>query len=88
MKASSCVIILSSIHFVLKAEKLLLRENIPIDVIPVPRSISSDCGMAIEYSCEETGRILELLNHERIDIARIFKCKEDGDFVQVASDAG
>jgi len=44
--------------------------------------------MAIEYSCEETGRILELLNHERIDIARIFKCKEDGDFVQVASDAG
>lgn len=83
MKASSCVIILFSIHFVLKAEKLLLKENIPIDVIPVPRSISSDCGMAIEYSCEQTERIQELLNYEKIDIARIYRCKEDGGFVQI-----
>ncbi len=83
MKASSCVIILFSIHFVLKAEKLLLENNISIDVIPVPRSISSDCGMAIKYSCEETEQVQDLLNRERINIARIYTCEEDGDFIQV-----
>ncbi len=77
----SCVIILFSIHFVLKAEKLLLANNIKIDVIPVPRSISSDCGMAIEFPCEEIKKVQELLLQDNIDIARIYRRQESGVFV-------
>ena len=42
----SYVAIFFSIHYVLKAEQLLKAGNIPLDVVPVPREISGDCGMA------------------------------------------
>jgi len=37
----------ASIHYVLKAEKLLKAQGIPLDMVPVPKEISSDCGMAL-----------------------------------------
>ncbi len=37
-----------SIHDVLKAEKLLLRLGLSCDLVPTPRTLSRDCGMAIE----------------------------------------
>jgi len=36
-----------SIHNVMLAEELLLKVGIEIDMIPVPREISSDCGMCL-----------------------------------------
>lgn len=85
MKDPSCVIILFSIHFVLKAEKLLLADKIPIDVIPVPRDISSDCGMAIEFPCDDVDRVQGVLAEGEITIARIYK-RENGDgFVELSN---
>lgn len=46
----SYVAIFSSIHYVLKAEQLLKAGGIPLDVVPVPREISGDCGMAITFA--------------------------------------
>ena len=34
---------------VLRAEKILLRENFIIKLIPVPRQLSSDCGIALRF---------------------------------------
>lgn len=85
MKDPSCVIILFSIHFVLKAEKLLLADKIPIDVIPVPRDISSDCGMAIEFSCDDVDRVQGVLAGGGITIARIYKRQNGGGFVELSN---
>ena len=68
----TCVVILFSIHFVLKAEKLLKRDGICHDVIPVPREISSDCGMAVEFPCLERERVLDLLSSADIRIAGLY----------------
>jgi hypothetical protein len=68
----TCVVILFSIHFVLKAEKLFKSEGIGHDVIPVPREISSDCGMAVEFSCREKERVLDLLSSADIRIAGLY----------------
>ena len=48
---SQGVILFSSIHFVLQAEKLIKGKGFSIDLIPVPRQLSSDCGicMLIEW---------------------------------------
>jgi hypothetical protein len=35
-------------HEVLKAERLLKSHQLDVDVVPVPRSISSDCGVCIK----------------------------------------
>ena len=35
-------------HAVIKAERLCRKQNPAVRVIPVPREISSECGMALE----------------------------------------
>ncbi|MFA6283498.1 MAG: DUF3343 domain-containing protein [Desulfurivibrionaceae bacterium] len=71
----SYVAIFFSIHYVLKAEQLLKAGNIALDVVPVPREISGDCGMAITFAPSQLAAVLGILNAAGIDIARIF-CKE------------
>lgn len=43
------VAIFNSIHRVMRAEKLLKERRLPILLIPAPRAVSSDCGLAIRY---------------------------------------
>ncbi|MFA6465094.1 MAG: DUF3343 domain-containing protein [Desulfurivibrionaceae bacterium] len=71
----SYVAIFFSIHYVLKAEQLLKAGNIPLDVVPVPREISGDCGMAITFAPDQLAAVQGILGAADIAIARIF-CKE------------
>ena len=71
----SYVAIFFSIHYVLKAEQLLKAGNIPLDVVPVPREISGDCGMAITFDPAQLAEVQAILGAADIAIARIF-CKE------------
>ncbi len=81
-----CVIILFSIHFVLKAEKILQAARVDFDVIPVPRTISSDCGMAIAFSCRDLNLVSDLLRREEISIARIYQRDETGTYREYGAD--
>ena len=40
-------LIFNSIHNVMLAEELLLQDDIPVEMVPVPRELSSDCGMSL-----------------------------------------
>lgn len=55
------VITFSSVHFVIKAEKLLTSNGIKCRLIPTPRQLSSDCGMALEVQDEDLKEINSLL---------------------------
>lgn len=77
------VIILRSIHFVLKAEQILQANHIGLDVIPVPREISSDCGMAIEFAPADFDTVSALLAAAHIDIARIYMKESGGGYVLI-----
>ena len=44
------IAIFNSIHRVMKAEKVLKERRLPILLIPVPRALASDCGLAIRYT--------------------------------------
>lgn len=43
------VAVFHSIHRVMKAEKLLKEKGLAVMLIPAPRSITSDCGLALRY---------------------------------------
>ncbi len=43
-------LLFNTIHDVLKAEKILKKEKINFELVPVPRNLSSDCGMCIKLS--------------------------------------
>ena len=47
------VILFHSTSGALRAEKLLKKEGIAYKIIPVPRHLSSDCGVCIRFSSED-----------------------------------
>ncbi len=50
-----------STHDVILAERAVRTRGIPCRVIPVPRSISSQCGMALDIAKEYAQTVIELL---------------------------
>ena len=76
----TCVILLSSIHRVMKAEKLLKGKGLNVDLIPVPREISSDCGVAIEMPVEIREEALRLMDEHRIVIHEWYTQRDGGWF--------
>lgn len=55
------VAIFHSIHKVMKAEKILKGDGAKILLIPVPRELTSDCGLAIRFSPDERERVMRVL---------------------------
>jgi hypothetical protein len=64
----------------MKADKLLKRKGIKIDLIPVPREISSDCGVAIELSGDSEAEALLILRENRISVADCYTRDLKGKF--------
>ena len=55
------VILFPSIHFALRAEKLMKEEGIAYKLVPVPRHLSSDCGVCLRIPWEKKEEILGIL---------------------------
>ena len=49
----------------IKSDKICREANIPVTVVPVPRELSSECGIALESGPEIISAIQEILirNH-------------------------
>lgn len=63
-----CLFVFESVHQVMKAEKLLKGQGVKIDLIPMPREISSDCGVAIELPWGSKKEALDFLQEHRLSI--------------------
>ena len=55
------VMLFDSVSYALKSEKILKKENIPFKLVPVPKSISSDCGVCIRFTPENRELLLAAL---------------------------
>lgn len=64
------VVLFYSVSHTLLAEKLIKKEKIPIKVIPVPRQISSDCGVCIMFLKQYREQIEKVLEG-RVDFDSI-----------------
>ncbi len=78
-----CVAIFHSIQRVMKAEKRLLEAEIDILLIPVPRSLSADCGMAIRFSQPILKQVEATLEKANLKIAELWQM-QDGDFMRLS----
>ena len=77
-----CVAIFHSIHRVMKAEKILKGERLEILLIPVPRQLSADCGMAIRFSAELLEPVRKALQKSGLQIAELWQLKS-GEYRQL-----
>ena len=75
-----CVFLLESVHRVMRAERVLKEKGIDVDLIPVPREISSDCGVAVEVSKESEEKAYLILREHRISITECYAKDSKGRF--------
>ena len=73
MDEQSLIVILQSIHHVLRAEKVLKKTGTSFDLIPVPRQISSDCGMAVAVNLRDKTSVYEILRRAKISIEALYR---------------
>jgi hypothetical protein len=67
MAAYSVVLFHSTAHAI-RAEKVLQQAEFKIKMIPTPRQISSDCGMALRFDRAEEGRVAATLDENKVPI--------------------
>ena len=69
-QTSYYVILFKSVSYALKAEKILKQEGLPHKLIPVPKQISSDCGICLRFELALQDKIKAALT-DKVDIEEI-----------------
>lgn len=69
-KKSYDVILFKAVSYALKAEKILKKEGLPHKLIPVPKHISSDCGVCLMIHLDVKDKILTALEG-KVDIESV-----------------
>ncbi|WP_243370759.1 DUF3343 domain-containing protein [Geotalea sp. SG265] len=78
------VAVFNSIHRVMKAEKILKQKKLAIMLIPVPRALQSDCGLAIRYDSALRNEVERVLAEEGFLPAELY-VKQHGEYVKVTT---
>ena len=78
MSESQGVVLFPSVHFALQAEEVLQGKGFPFRLVPVPRHVSSDCGVCLRISWPDKEEILELLKKAGVKIEGVHPLPEKG----------
>lgn len=68
-----CLMTFKSITFVMQFEKLIKTKDVSIKIIPVPRSISTSCGMCAKFDLNMKDDIINLCLNNNIQYNKIFE---------------
>ncbi len=77
------ILIFRGTHQVLTAEKHLKRAGVPMRLIPVPRSLTSDCGLAIRISDAGKDRARDVLTGAGLLPYSVHILRREGEYEQV-----
>ena len=67
MKDNYSVVIFYSTSAAIRAESLAKKVNLKVKLIPVPRNLSSDCGICLQFNNEDKQSIKEILVERKIE---------------------
>jgi len=71
MNSEFAVILVNSTSQAMQIEKMLNHRGFPCKLIPVPRHLSSDCGMSVRILRQNVEEIRALLKESQIHIPLI-----------------
>jgi hypothetical protein len=75
--------VFNSAHRVMKAEDILKGLGLPVLLIPAPRALSTDCGLALRFSDDENDSIMEALAREKLLPAFVCRRVSGGNYETV-----
>ncbi len=67
-----------SVSAALYTQKLLGKRGAPCEVVPVPRSVSSSCGYALEVMDILAAALAQAMNEAGVEWSSIYLCLCDG----------
>jgi hypothetical protein len=65
------VVIFYSTSAAIRTESLAKKQQLEVKLIPVPRHLSSDCGICLSFYTADLDKIKEILNKNTIEFAAI-----------------
>ncbi len=83
VKENDFVAIFHSIHRVLKAEKILKQATVDFLLIPVPRQLTSDCGLALRFAPETKDELLQVLAGNDLSPVELHQ-RKDGNYLEIS----
>jgi hypothetical protein len=66
--AEYSVVLLHSTAHAIRAEKVLIGAGFEIKMIPTPRQLSSDCGMALRFDRGDEEQVAAVLEQNRVPL--------------------
>ncbi|MDR2338691.1 MAG: DUF3343 domain-containing protein [Deltaproteobacteria bacterium] len=60
---SEIILVFASNTRILLAEELLEEGDLPYELIPVPKEVNPNCGLALSFSESDEGLIMPALHH-------------------------
>lgn len=76
------ILIFRGTHQVLSAEKHLKKGGVPMRLIPVPRRLTSDCGLAIRIFPPDRDRARKVLSRSGILPKSVHLLREEGEYAE------
>jgi len=64
------ILLFESVHRVMQAEGILIREGVPCEMLPTPKEHSAECGMCLgvaEADLERALAALDRISHRVVD---------------------
>lgn len=71
------VVLFHTTSAALRAEKVLQSAKIALKLIPTPRELSSDCGVALRFNWQEAPAVEHILKEAKIDVSGIHELPQD-----------
>ena len=72
------VLLFDSIHYCLAAERAFKSRGVWCDVVPVPRDLSSDCGMAVEFRRADLDAVRDMCAGGAVQPKAVYRRTADG----------
>jgi hypothetical protein len=66
------VALFDSTSQVMRGEKVLGQAGLRVKMIPTPRQLSSNCGMALRFDREEADRVVTILSENSVPLKGVY----------------
>ena len=66
------VILVYSTSHAMRIERILIAANIKCKLIPVPRQLSSDCGVCVRFYQVDKEKVIQKVAETQVEIQGIF----------------